>query len=252
MLNMKRIAIILVVLAAAGCTRGRDVYLLIGQSNMAGRGYMELPQDTLAPLKGVFLLGPEDKPVPAKNPLNQYSTIRKSLELQQIGPGTGFSEAMYRHNGKEILLVVNAKGGSKLKDWTEGTDFYNEAVRRTREAAKYGTLKGILWHQGCSDCSESGIASYMEKLSPMVEALRRDLGVDETVPFIAGEIGYWVGMSAEFNGMIHSVTENIPGSAWVSAEGCGMRAAENDPHFSREGQFILGRRYAEKLIEMTR
>lgn len=245
------LVLILTILAAlSSCSRGMDVYLLIGQSNMAGRGWMEA-QDTLAPIEGVWLLGPEDTPVPAKNPLNQYSTIRKSLDMQQICPGTEFSHAMYEHNGRKILLVVNAKGGSRLDEWEEGTEFYNEAVRRTLEACKYGTLKGILWHQGCSDCTEERLATYLDRLTGMVASLRLDLGVDEKVPFIAGELGYWINMSSEFNEMIHGISGAIPGSGWVSAEGCGMRADESDPHFSREGQLLLGHRYAEKYIKMT-
>lgn len=231
-------------------TDGYDVYLLIGQSNMAGRGYMAAA-DTLKPLDGVWLLGPEDKPVPARNPLNQYSTIRKGIEMQQIGPGLGFSQALLEHDGRKILLVVNARGGSKLDEWVEGTRFYAEAVRRCREAMKYGTLKGIIWHQGCSDSSDELRETYLDRLAPMVKALRRDIGVGDAVPFIAGELPYWRPSSAAFNRMLKSLPEVIPNSGLVSAGGCGMRGEPSDPHFDRDGQLVLGRRYAEKLLEMS-
>lgn len=267
---MKKILTIIIaissLLAFSGCsishktakdnTHGYDVYLLIGQSNMAGRGEM-LPRDTVKAIKGVYLLGPDGVPVPAKNPLNQYSTIRKKITLQQIGPGTAFGPSMYKHNGRNILLVVNAKGGSALNEWGEGTEFFNEAVRRCREGMKYGTLKGILWHQGCSDSSAKLQKTYLDRLSSMVKALRRELGVGEDVPFIAGELAYWRNSSHAFNEMIHGITEVIPNSAWVSAEGCGPLKPESlssknpDPHFSREGQLLLGRRYAEKMIEAS-
>jgi len=268
---MKRILIailtVLTVVSVSGCgagkklaksnSKGYDVYLLIGQSNMAGRGKM-LPEDTLQAIEGVYLLGPEGKPIPAKNPLNQYSTIRKDIKMQQICPGTAFSAEMYKHNGREILIVMNAKGGTTLNEWVEGTEFYNEAVRRCKEGMKYGTLKGILWHQGCGDSSNKSRDSYLERLAPMVSALRRDLGVGEKVPFIAGELAYWRPASAAFNEMIHGITEAVPNSAWVSAEGCGPLKPESlktnrpDPHFSRDGQLLLGKRYAEKMIEMTK
>lgn len=237
--------------------KGYDVYLLIGQSNMAGRGTM-LPEDKEKPLEGVFLLDDEGKPVPATNPLNQYSTIRKSIGMQQICPGNGFSQKMYSHNGRQILLVVNAKGGTGLYEWVEGTEFFNEAVRRTRIAMKYGTLKGILWHQGCADSSGSKCESYLDRLAPMVKALRSRLGVGESVPFIAGEICHWRRGHDKFNEMIHGISSVIPNSAWVSSEGCGplkpetIDSAKPDPHFSREGQFILGERYADKMIEMLK
>lgn len=257
---------VLTVLSVSGCGAGNktarsgpkdyDVYLLIGQSNMAGRGKM-LPEDTLKAIEGVYLLGPEDKPVPAKNPLNQYSTIRKDIRMQQICPGTAFSEEMYRYNGRKVLIVMNAKGGTTLSEWVEGTEFYSEAVRRCKEGMKYGTLKGILWHQGCGDSSSSKRDTYLERLAPMVKSLRRDLGVGNEVPFIAGELAYWRPSSAAFNEMIHGIGEAVPNSAWVSAEGCGplkpasLATDHPDPHFSREGQLLLGKRYAEKLIEIT-
>lgn len=230
---------------------GYDVYLLIGQSNMAGRGYM-VAQDTLEPVKGVWLLDNEDKPVPATNPFNQYSTIRKGMGIQQIGPGLGFSRALYEHDGRPVLLVVNARGGSKLDEWVEGTRFYDEAVRRASEAMKYGKLRAIIWHQGCSDSSDEKRETYLERLAPMVSALRRDLGVDESIPFIAGELPYWRPSSPAFNEMLLDLPGVIPNSAVVSAEGCGMRGEPSDPHFDRDGQLILGRRYAEKYLEMTK
>lgn len=257
---------VMTVLSVSGCgtgkklagnnSKGYDVYLLIGQSNMAGRGKM-LPEDTLKALEGVYLLGPQDTPVPAKNPLNQYSTIRKDIRMQQICPGTAFSQEMYSYNGRKILIVMNAKGGTTLSEWVEGTEFFSEAVRRCKEGMKYGTLKGILWHQGCGDSSSSKRDTYLERLAPMVKALRRDLGVGEEVPFIAGELAYWRPSSAAFNKMIHGITDVVPNSAWVSAEGCGPLKPESlktnhpDPHFSRDGQLLLGKRYAEKMIELT-
>lgn len=237
--------------------KGYDVYLLIGQSNMAGRGTM-LPEDTQNPLEGVFLLDGNDKPVPATNPLNQYSTVRKNIGMQQICPGNGFSSKMYDHNGRRILLVVNARGGTGLDEWVEGTEKYNEAVRRTRLAMEYGTLKGILWHQGCADASAGKTSTYLARLAPMVNALRRDLGVDESVPFVAGELCRWIAGFDKFNEMLHNISLVIPNSACVSSEGCGPLKPESlstgkpDPHFSREGQLILGARYADKMIEMLK
>lgn len=232
----------------ASADTGYDVYLLIGQSNMAGRGKM-LPQDTLKAIEGVWLLGPDDKPVPAKNPLNQYSTIRKDIKMQQICPGTAFSQTMRAKRDRDILIVMNARGGTTLDQWVEGTEYYSEAVRRTLEGMKYGTLRGILWHQGCGDSSPAKVAVYMDKLSGMVAALRRDLGVGNSVPFIAGELAYWRKSSAGFNEMIHGISSKIPNSSWVSAEGCTWLKGEKDPHFGRDGQLLLGQRYAEEMLK---
>ena len=69
-----------------------DVFLLLGQSNMAGRGTMiEGDEDIIH--ENVFLLNNKGKVEPAANPLNRYSSIRLNLSQQQIGPGYSFSKA---------------------------------------------------------------------------------------------------------------------------------------------------------------
>lgn len=249
---MKRTVLLAFILAfttaaAAVPARKFDVYLLIGQSNMAGRGYLT-SDDMNEVMDGVYLLGADDTPVPATHPFNQYSTIRKDISMQQMGPGYGFARVMKRHSRRPMLLVVNARGGTSILKWGKGTEYYNEAVRRTRAAMKYGRLRGILWHQGCSD-SATGVDTYMALLKDMVASLRSDLKA-EKVPFIAGELPYWRPSSSEFNNMLHTITDNIPHSGYVSAEGCTMRADRHDPHFSREAQITLGERYAVKYIEL--
>lgn len=222
-----------------------DVYLLIGQSNMAGRGRM-IASDTTQILDGVWLLNDRGEIEPARSPLNRYSTIRKRLSLQQVGPGEGFSQELHRRTGRKILLVVNARGGSALEEWTKGrgNSFYEDAVRRAREAMRYGRLKAIIWHQGESNGSRS--ATYLDQLAGFVADLRADLG---DVPFIAGEIARWNKNAEAFNGVIAGIADRIPDSDYVSSEDCTPLIDASDPHFSRDGQLLLGRRYAEKILK---
>ena len=224
-----------------------DVYLLIGQSNMAGRGRM-IASDTTQRIDGVWLLNDQDTIEPARSPLNRYSTIRKQLSMQQIGPGVSFAKEMHRHTRHKILLVVNARGGSSLDEWAKGygNSYYEEAVRRTRKAMQYGPLKAIIWHQGESDVSQSG--TYLDRLAEFVAHLRADLG---NVPFIAGEIAHWNNNAKAFNDVIAEIATRIPDSDYVSSEGCTPLIDASDPHFSREGQLILGERYAEKALSLT-
>jgi len=221
-----------------------DVFLLIGQSNMAGRGPMiESDLDTIA---GVWLLTPEAGIEKATNPLNKYSSVRRDLSVQKIGPGFGFSTTLYAKTGRPMLLVVNAKGGTVIGNWAEGTDLYSEAVRRAREAQRYGTIRGILWHQG--ESSAQYYKSYLAALSKIVSGLRNALG-DETIPFVAGEIHPTHAYSTEFNEMIHGISEVIPNSGWVSTEGCGILS--DSLHIDRAGQILLGSRYAEKIYDLS-
>ena len=232
-----------------------DIYLLIGQSNMAGRGWM-IEGDEQVFDENVFLLDDKGEPVPATNPLNRYSSIGKGGSKQQICPGFGFSRKLSKETGRKILLVVNARGGTRVRQWMKGAEdgFYDEAVRRTKQAMKHGQLKAILWHQGCGD--SRGTDYYMDSLSVFTDNLRRDLKAD--VPFIAGELGNWRSHVADFNEMLHSISDHIPNSDYISSDGCMPIVTSksegqpdmNDAHFDRESQILLGERYAEKVLKM--
>ncbi|PXA03041.1 sialate O-acetylesterase [Coraliomargarita sinensis] len=216
------------------------VYLLIGQSNMAGRAAFS--EEEAKPLEKVYLLNAGDNWEPARNPLNRYSTIRKGLGMQKLNPGYSFSQAIAAKNqSNRIGLVVNAKGGTKIEQWAKGTRFYKEAVRRALIATETGTLKGILWHQGESNHGKPH--GYAEKLAQLVEDLREDLGNDE-LPFVAGQI---IGPSP-INQEIARLPELCPHTAVASSESL---ETYDRWHFDTESVKELGRRYAEAMQTLT-
>ena len=244
------LAVAAIVCAACSGNDDYDVYLLLGQSNMAGRGRM-LPEDTVKTIEGVWLLNADGVPEPAVSPLNRYSSIRKEIGMQQICPGNYFSEEMHKATGRKILLVVNARGGSSLSEWMKDSpeqDYFEEAVKRAGQAARYGKIKAVLWHQGESDSGRSDV--YLDSLAVFVSNLRKAIGLD-SVPFIAGEIARWTDNASAFNEMISHISERIPNSSYVSSEGCTPLKGVSDPHFSREGQMLLGHRYACKVLEFA-
>lgn len=212
------------------------VYLLIGQSNMAGRAAFS--EAEAKPMQGVYLLNAEDEWEPASNPLNRYSTIRKGLGMQKLNPGYSFARAMLDPDGKNrIGLVVNAKGGTKIEQWAKGTRFYKEALRRALEAKKSGTLKGILWHQG--ESNHGNPDGYAEKLAQLVNNLREDLEI-ENLPFVAGQI---IGPS-KINDEIGRLPELCPNTSVVSSE--GLKAYDRW-HFDADSVKELGHRYASAM-----
>ena len=230
-----------------------DVYLLIGQSNMAGRGPLEA-KDTTDVIEGVWLLNADGVPEPAVAPLNRYSTIRKELSLQGYNPGCEFGRRMHQETGHPILLVVNARGGSHIAEWQpdNSNGYFKDAVTRTREAMKYGKLKGILWNQGETDVQKK-TWDYPEKFCRMISTLRAELGADE-VPVVIGQVGRWNWAPKEdierFNDSIVPATAGlVPTCTYVSSEGLERRFKdkERDPHYGRDAQIELGRRYAEAI-----
>ena len=88
---------------------------------MAGRGEM-VPGDEDTIDENLYLLDSNGEIELATNPLNRYSTIKKEGAKQGIGPGHSFGKMIARATGRKVLLVVNARGGSKLSEWQKGSD----------------------------------------------------------------------------------------------------------------------------------
>ena len=215
------------------------VYLLIGQSNMAGRAPFSAEQS--GAIDGCYLFNGDDQWEPAKNPFNRYSTIRKALSMQKMNPGYGFVQTM-RKTKKDIAigLVVNAKGGTRIEQWAKGTQFYQEAVRRAKEAQKTGTLKGILWHQG--EGNGGNPDGYLQKLETLITDLRTDLGI-ENLPFVAGQVHEL----PPINNQIAQLPETIPYTGFASSEGLKVM---DRWHFDTPSMQKLGQRYAEEMLKI--
>lgn len=225
-----------------------DVFLLLGQANMAGRGEM-LSGDEEIIDENLYLLDSAGEVELATNPLNRYSTIKKDGAEQGFGPGHSFGKMIAQATGHKVLLVVNARGGSKLSEWQKGSEagFFEESVKRAHQAIAHGgKVKAILWHHGEVDCRDT---TYLSNLAVMVNDMRTELG-DEELPFIACELAPWRDASKGFNKRLPSITEYISNSSFITAQDCSMLKDKKDPNFGRDGQLFLGERYAAKVLRM--
>ena len=156
-LSRRRLNLVCLLMAVALVTYGvfsdadepaqpKLVFLLIGQSNMAGRAALEPGDDK--PMAGVFLLDDRGRWEPAKNPLNRYSSDRKTIKMQRIGPGDGFARRLHKELPRtKIGLIVNARGGTSVEQWAKGQPLYEHTLKRLRALPKL-KLSAVLWHQG--------------------------------------------------------------------------------------------------------
>lgn len=237
-----------------------DIYLLIGQSNMAGRAPIEiLEKDTL---KGVMLFnnkGEWENAVCNEGALNRYSTVKKQGTDVGASPAYSFAAKLQRSTNQPVGIVSNARGGTQIEWWQKGyegendTNLYEEAVTRIKEAlaTKKGTLKAILWHQGEGDNSSPRKELYMQRLKRLVSDLRADVGLPN-IPFVAGEVGQWKGRGKGVNPVIRQISDSIPNAYWVTSNGLtSINLPKNDPHFDTFSQRALGGRYADKIMEVV-
>lgn len=240
-----------VVAAVAVCAFGgfgKDIYLLLGQSNMAGRG--KLGDEAPVPCERIEKLDGSDTWVAAIEPLH--------FDKPVAGAGLGMSFARImadRDRDVTVGLVPCAVGGSPLDKWMPGASLYAEAVRRAKIAQRDGEIKAILWHQGESDADGGGLeASYVERLAKMVAALRAELGLKaEDVPFIFGSLAELEGapnyeVNRSFNRAVRSAVDRIPNS--VRVEGSDLSCNEDKVHFSTRSLRTLGARYAAAYLAL--
>ena len=143
------------------------IYLLIGQSNMAGRGPIDEESKKVNPQ--ILMLDSQNHWVPATDPVHFDKP-----SIAGVGPAIGFAKEMLE--GRENIrvgLVPCALGGSPIKVWEPNAIYldrfhpYDDAIARTGLAAQKGVLKGILWHQGESDNDSLHSTLYLEKTSPL-------------------------------------------------------------------------------------
>ncbi|NGF57919.1 sialate O-acetylesterase [Parapedobacter sp. SGR-10] len=225
---------------------GYDLYLLIGQSNMAGRGIIEA-EDTVTHNR-VFALNASDTFVLAKEPLHFDKANRGT------GPGLAFGKAMVEVNPKiQIGLIPAAVGGTKISYWEPGNSrgLYEEAIRKAKVAIKYGTLKGIIWQQGESDSNSKDAPLYKERLLNLLTAFRKDLGNDN-LPIVIGGLGDFL-KSSQYkvvNKALEEVAAELPNAGFSEASRQGHIG--DRLHFNSEAQRENGKNMAKAMLRLKK
>jgi len=214
------------------------IYVLMGQSNMVGRDTTGLASQTADPRIGFY--GGENR---------WFLAIEPMFGGSGFGPGISFAKAMLAGDPEgEIGLVPCAVGGTPLSRWVKGADLYEKALKRTKEAMAYGTLEGMLWHQGESDSNKPEDANaYEARLVQMFRDFRQDVG-DPNLPIVAGQLGTFVAepqIKVVMAGIRH-LPSDLPLVGYADSAGLGHKG--DHLHFNAESQQEFGRRYAEAML----
>ncbi len=234
-----------------------QIFLLIGQSNMEGTPKPESVDQAVEPR--VRVLGYDDcngrtynRWAPASPPLHRCWV--------GVGPADSFGKAMAEAWPEATIgLVPAALSGVDIDIFRKGvvskrrkefkippddarSGAYEMVIERARLAQQNGHIRGILFHQGESD---TGNSEWVGKVRELVSDLRKDLGLGDDVPFVAGELLY-SGCCASHNRLVQELPSSIPNAYVVSAEGL---AGMDNYHFDLAGQRQLGRRYADAILQ---
>jgi hypothetical protein len=223
-------------------------FLMIGQSNMAGRGRLE----DVPPIKNDKLLMLRNgRWQPLAEPVN-YDRPFAGVSL-----AAAFAEKYAKQFGIETGLIPCADGGSSLDEWAPGGQLYSHTLALTRLAQKISEVKAILWHQGEAEAGDEEKArTYKPRFLNMLFNLRKDGGLED-VPVILGELGSFLGEYAAEDLRYYPLVNKALADIAASNPGIGLAGAEgltdlgDKLHFDAKSCRVFGGRYFQKYRELT-
>lgn len=223
------------------------VFLLAGQSNMAGRGKPQLLDTT--PVNNIFMLNAAMQWVPAREPMHFDKPA-----IVGVGPGFAFAREIMRKDKQAIIyLIPAAVGGSKIDLWLPGAYDsvtrsypYDNAIKRARIGASVAPIAAILWHQGESDSRPDRCDAYQQKLTALIQRFRNDLQQPDLI-FLPAQLSYFTTnhdiSKQKVNAAIAQVCKAIPNCSLVKSN--KLTHLGDTLHYSTESANLLGIRYAK-------
>ena len=226
-------------------------FLLIGQSNMAGRGFLSeaAPLDTKGGRIKVLRNG-------------RFLEMFRPVSCDRSFAGSSLAEdfaAAYAdaHPDVDVGLIPCADGGTSLTQWEAGGILFDNAVNCAKLAMRTSTLVGILWHQGEGDCPPADFPLYRTRFTAILRALRAELGAEE-LPVLLGGLGDFLAECRfdenlknypHINRALQEVAASEPNVAYVPAE--GLASNPDNLHFSAAALREFGLRYYEAFAALN-
>jgi lysophospholipase L1-like esterase len=263
-----------------------DVYLIGGQSNATGQGYMSnLPKDFVINTDVLlFNSGPPHLDSGAA-PLTWVPLRQASESPDRFGPELGFGNRIQELSPeKKIALIKHAHSGTSLYgDWNPGknaddqshwggqfktfVDTVQAGLQGLRDQGYQPILRGMIWQQGENDINEGHARAYGRNLAHFIGRVREQFNVPD-LRFIYGYVypppNNQVGRDDVRLGE-KKVDQNsgdplaVKNAFAVETDDLSQRASDpNTPlpndhvHFGTEGMLDLGKRMAEKMVDPTK
>jgi hypothetical protein len=249
------------------------IYLCFGQSNMEGNAQWEDVDNEVDSRFQMLATTNFDNP---KRTMGNWYTANCPIvsPMGKLGPTDYFGRTMVAAmpTNVKIGVVAVAMGGSpiemfdkdkyeqKLKNnptewWAQlsknyyGSNPYGRLIEMAKKAQESGVIKGILLHQGCSNCGNPEWPNMVKKI---YNDMLADLNLNaEDVPLFVGETEYenMGGGCSSHNTVVAKIPSVIPTGHVVSAEGIPGNGTDAW-HFSAAGYRTLGKRYAFEALKV--
>ena len=245
------------------------IYLAFGQSNMEGQGGIESQDKTVDSRFQVLWTTNETN---CGKSLGKWSDATPPLAScsGKLGPTDYFGRTMVEKTDSQIKVgvVVVAVAGCSIKlfdspldqgymsqqaSWftqrvnAYGGKPYERLIEMAKKAQEVGVIKGIIFHQGETD---AGDGQWPSKVKSVYDRILKDLSLEGDIPFLAGEV-LRGGMSQGANNNIAKLPQQSKNFYVISSEGLTQPLNDGqNVHFTSQEYRDLGKRYAEKMIEV--
>ena len=249
------------------------IYICFGQSNMEGNASVPSSETQGVSERFQRLYTANDCSTCGKKKGQWYTAVPPLARCFHgngigYGPVDNFGRTLVDNLDPEIRVgvVVVACGGCDIElfeknrcvsyinsaaDWLKnyardyGGNPYERMIEMAKLAKEVGVIKGILIHQGENN---SGQTDWPDRLKGVYGTILSDVGLKaEEVPLLVGEVRH-SGPCSGHNQIIANVPNVIPTAYVISSDGC--ESAGDQYHFSVKGYKELGKRYAEKMLEL--
>ena len=256
-------------------TAAAAVFILAGQSNMAGHGRIdEVPQRyELMPSNITFHDFTQTFDRSAYRAWHDGKDLEADHDFLfprspgRFGPERGFAARLNEATpGRDVILIKWALGGTGMAEWSPdwaASDFaersipavrgplYRKALSAVRdvEIERPYEYRGLLWFQGENDArSLEAAESYGENLSRLIEAWRRDTGVEDLPLFIG-----MINPESDRHAFVDVVQAEIERFAredpdTIVVPTVGLTKYEDGIHYDSQGQIELGIRFGEAVL----
>ena len=229
-------------------------FLMIGQSNMAGRGdFGEVP---VISNKDCYMLRMGRWQVMSE-PINPDRDVLTSKFHSGVCLAASFADEVSKYTGRKVGLIPCADGGTKISQWQPGEILFDHAVMMAKLAMRTSEFGGIIWHQGESDCFGSyDPDEYRKKFLCAMTEFRKKLDA-ENLPLIVGEISENISEEwnvrdypAKFNCDLHGLAAELPKCEVVCAKDLLLK--DDGIHFTSASLREMGKRYFEKYKDAVK
>jgi pimeloyl-ACP methyl ester carboxylesterase len=262
------------------------VFILSGQSNMAGMGNsVELPDKLRygTENKLMFEEGKWQKLKPHKPTHKKQRELLAMTEFS-FGPEISFATEISKANSNETIgIIKSARGGTGILAWSPNWtieqanrsndgkkgDLYKVLIDKVKAAQKSANIEivGFLWQQGGKDMTKLSLAKeYFDNLNAMITGIRRDLDLPDLPVFIGCSVSEKTlkNIDKAQKAQLEKIQKTRPGIEYVIR--ARFKAEEKIPnvkvvvtpdlekhpknvHYNTNGQLALGKLYAEAFIE---